>query len=48
MPEINFPTGLGSLIAIVVLLLAILLAVLGKLPWLLAGLIIALAAARLT
>ncbi len=42
------PFGIGGIIAIVVLLLAIILAVIGPLPLLLAALIGALAVARLT
>lgn len=45
----NFPAiGLGGIIAIIVLVLVIILAVIGHLPILLAGLIGALAVARLT
>jgi len=42
------PFGLGGIIAIVVLVLVILLAVIGHLPMLIAGLLAALAVARLT
>jgi hypothetical protein len=40
--------GIGGIIAVIVLILVILLAIIGKLPLLLAGLIGALAVARLT
>ncbi len=44
----TFPTGLGSVIAIIVLVVAIVLAIIGQLPMIVAGLIAALAIARLT
>lgn len=40
-------SGVGPVIAIVVLLLAIVFGVMGSLPWIVAGLIAALAVARL-
>jgi uncharacterized membrane protein YhhN len=45
--KVAIPTGLGAIIAIVVLILAIVLAVIGQLPMPIAGLIAALAVARL-
>jgi hypothetical protein len=42
------PLGIGSIIAIVVLVLALLLGLLGRMPWEIAGLLALLACARLT
>jgi hypothetical protein len=42
------PFTIGSVIAIVVLILAVVLLVIGRLPWEVAGLLGALAVARLT
>jgi hypothetical protein len=45
---VTLPTGLGAVIAIIVLVLCVVFAVVGELPLVLAGLIGALAVARLT
>lgn len=42
------PYSLGVIIAVAVGILALVLAIIGQLPWLLAGFFIALAIARLT
>jgi hypothetical protein len=42
------PLGIGSIIAVIVLVLAILFGVFGRLPWEIAGLLALLACARLT
>lgn len=44
----NLLGSLGAVIAVVVLILALVLAIIGKLPWILAGLFAALALARIT
>jgi hypothetical protein len=44
----TIPSGLGAIIAIVVLVLAVVLIVVGQLPLVIGGLIAALAVARLT
>lgn len=46
--QISWPTGIGAVIAIVVLILCVVLPLIGKLPILLAILIGMLAVARLT
>lgn len=44
----TLPTGIGSLIAIAVFVLAVVLIVVGQIPLVLGGLVAALAVARLT
>ncbi len=46
--NIAMPSGLGAVLAVIILVLAIVLCILGKLPLLLAALIGGLALARLT
>jgi len=49
MPQWTLPAAsIGTIIAIIALILAVLLAILGRLQWEYAGFIIALAIARLT
>jgi len=49
MPEFTFPSwSLGSIIAIVVLILCIVLMVIGQIPVVIGGMIAGLAVARLT